>query len=200
MNINFVGFQNFPKRYQTRIRKIAYQWLSDHLEVIEEYDRNRVLNELNKFKIEVMPTTFKSKLYPDRWHRTDMNTSDMIPWEIMGQYQLQLFLIDRKDDLFLASNIMAMTHGLGHVLLYSYDKHRRFKLTVDDASGNKKGDEVNWFTAAVHNRTEAIDKVVQKAGEPDLENQIYYLQTYRNWDTIWRKQMYRTYDFRDDLD
>ena len=199
MQINFIGFKNFPKRYQTRIRKIAYQWIVDHVETIEPYDQRRVLSELNKFKIDVMPTDFKADLYPDKWHRTDMETSDMIPWEVVGYYQIQLFLIDRKSDMFLVSNLMAMTHGLGHALLFSYDKNRRVKLRFDDASGNKKGDELNWFSAAVHNRTEAIEKVVQKANEPDLENQIYYLQTYRNWDNLWRKQQYRVYDFRDDL-
>ena len=93
-----------------------------------------------------------------------------------------------------------MSHGLGNVLLYSDDHTRRTQLTVDDASGNKKGKILAWHTAAVHNRTEAIEKSVQKFNDKEIDNQIYYLQTWRRFGWKWRKVMYRMYDFRDDLD
>ena len=134
------------------------------------------------------------------WRTGDTgNLSDLIPHEKVGQFVIDLFILDNNDDMRFASNLIMMSHGLGHVLLYSYDHTRRTQLTVDDASGNRKGKVLAWHTAAVHNRTEAIDKSVQKLNDKEIDNQIYYLQTWRRFGLKWRKVIYRMYDFRDDL-
>jgi hypothetical protein len=125
--------------------------------------------------------------------------SDLIPHEKVGQFVIDLFILDNKDDLRMASNLIMMSHGLGHVLLYSYDHTRRTKLNVNDASGNLKGKVLAWHTAAVHNRTEKMEKTVQRLTDKEIDNQIYYLHTWRRFGFRWRKVIYRMYDFRDDL-
>ncbi len=200
MKFSFVGFENIGFMKKRRLRKIALKWMSDQIVDLNEFDTDRVLNELRKFTIEVFPTSFKAKLYADLFNRSGTKTSDMIPWEVMGMYQLQLFIIDDKSEFMYSSAIMTLTHGLGHVLLWCFDRNRTWQLKVDDASGNKKGDHVSWHVAAVHNRTEAIEKTVQKTSDTEIENQIYYLQTFREFfPRIWRKVSYRVWDFRDDL-
>ena len=134
------------------------------------------------------------------WRSSDTgNLSDLIPHEIVGLNKIDLFVLDDKSDMMMASNIIMMSHGLGHALLYSYDPRRRIELKYDDATGNKKGTILNWHTAAVHNRTEAISKTVQRINDPEIDNQIYYMETYKPINKLWKKVIYRMYDFRDDL-
>ena len=56
-----------------------------------------------------------------------------------------------------------------------------------------------WHTAAVHNRTEKMDKTVQRLNDENIDNEIYYLRTWRFIRLRWRRVLYRMYDFRDDL-
>lgn len=198
MQFNFLGFKNIGYLKKRRLRKIALQWLSDQLEVIDETDHDRVLNQLKRFTVTIMPTSMAGKLYADKFNRSGTKTSDRIPHEVMGQYELQLFILDEKSEFIFETGIMTLTHGLGHVLLWCFDPHRRYELTVDDASGNKKGDLMSWHVVAVHNRTEAIEKTVQKTADNEIDNEIYYLQTYR-FVSRWRSKSYRVWDFRDDL-
>lgn len=201
MKINFYNFKNLGYINQRRLRKIALKWLSDQLEVIPKTDQQRVLRELKKFTVNIMPTTSKNIMYPDKFRSENTgNLSDKIPWEVMGMYELQLFIIDDKKEINFLSGIMTMTHGLGHVLLWCFDSKRRVELRYDDASGNKKGDVLSWHVAAVHSRTEAIEKTVQKTKDVELDNEIYYLDTYREIQPkFWKKVQYRVWDFRDDL-
>ena len=200
MKINYFGFKELGSTKRFALSRIAHKWMSDHLEAVPKADINRVLRELNKFTINVMPTKVKSIMYPDKFRSRDTGTlSDMIPWEVMGMHELQLFIVDSKKDNIFASGVMTMTHGLGHVLLWCFDSKRRVELKYDDASGNKKGDVLSWHVAAVHNRTEAIEKTVQKLNDKELDNQIYYLQTYRPVLKAWKPETYRVWDFRDDL-
>lgn len=200
MRIEFGLFNNMGWRYQVRLRKIIFQWLADHLSELDDFNRERVIVNLNKYRIRVFPSTFYKTLYGNTDFRT-RNTgslSDMIPHEVVGYFQMDLFLVDSKNDLMFASNLMALSHGLGHILLFCFDRTRRYKLKVNDASGNKKGTELNWHTAAVHNRTEAITKTVDIVNNLKFENQIYYLKTYRLFNR-WKPIKYRMFDFRDDI-
>ena len=182
-----------------RIRKIAYQWTADHLTEMNELDAQRTLKELNKFRIDVFPTTSKAKRYPDKFRTRDTgNLSDMIPWEVVGQYKIELYIIDSMNDMHLNSGIMALTHGLGHALFYGFDRNRRMKYTVFDDSGHKPGEIGNWHTVGIHNKTSAINKVVQHSSDPEVYNHIYYLETYRYFNK-WKPVKYRVYDFRDDI-
>ena len=201
MHFEFVGFQNWSWQRKRRLNKIALKWWSDHLESINEVDKPRVLTNLKKFKVYCLPTTRIEAIYPAEWTTRQLaKMSDMIPWEVVGEYEIHLFMVDSDNDFIFEQNVITMTHGLGHALLYCYDNQRRVELTVDDASGNKKGDELKWFVAAVHNRTSAIEKVVQRPSDDEKSNQIYYLQTYREFfPRIWRKVAYRVWDFRDDV-
>jgi len=202
MDISFHGFENIGWIEKRRYRKIMYQWISDHVSHIEnETTKDYTLSRIKKFKVRFFPTTMYSKMYGSyNWRSGDTgNLSDLIPHEKVGQFVIDLFILDNKDDMRFASNLIMMSHGLGHVLLYSYDSSRRIQLNVDDASGNKKGSVLAWHTAAVHNRTEAIDKSVQRIGDDEIDNQIYYLHTYRYLRKAWKKTLYRMYDFRDDL-
>ena len=204
MDITFWGFKNIRWIEKRRYTKILYKWLEDHVGHIEnEVTREYTLSRIKQFKIRFFPTTMYKKMYGEyNWRTGDTgNLSDLIPHEKVGQFVIDLFILDNKDDMRFASNLIMMSHGLGHVLLYSYDHTKRIQLTVDDASGNKKGKILAWHTAAVHNRTEAIDKSVQKLNDREIDNQIYYLQTWRfiRSKLSWRKVMYRMYDFRDDL-
>lgn len=201
MRIEFNDFKNYGWMRKRRLRKIIYQWLADHfVEIKQERNVEMALTNLNKYRLRIFPSTSYKKLYGNADFRT-RNTgalSDMIPHEVVGWYQMDLFLVDKVNDLMWASNLMALTHGLGHVLLFCLDRTRRVKLTVDDASGNKKGTELNWYTSAVHNRTEAITKTVDNINDPKMENEIYYLKTYRMF-SRWMPVKYRAYDFRDDI-
>ena len=203
MDISFHGFDVIGWYEKRRYVKIMYKWLEDHINAIdEEVTRDYTLNRVMKFKVRFFPTTMYKKMYGEyNWRTGDTGAlSDLIPHEKVGQFVIDLFILDVKDDMRFASNIIMMSHGLGHVLLYSYDHTRRTQLTVDDASGNKKGKVLAWHTAAVHNRTEIMEKTVQKLSDKEIDNQIYYLQTWRRFGGKWRKVMYRMYDFRDDLD
>lgn len=203
MDISFHGFETIGWYEKRRYVKIMYKWLEDHISSIDnEQTRSYTLNRVKKFRVRFFPTTMYKKMYGEyNWRTGDTgDLSDQIPHEKVGQFVIDLFILDVKDDMRFASNIIMMSHGLGHVLLYSYDHTRRTQLTVDDASGNKKGKILAWHTAAVHNRTEAIEKSVQKLNDKEIDNQIYYLQTWRRFGWKWRKVMYRMYDFRDDLD
>lgn len=202
MDIQFIGFENISWLEKRRYNKIMYQWLSDHISHIEnEVTREYTLNRVNKFKVRFFPTTMYKKMYGEyNWRSGDTGAlSDFIPHEKVGQFEIDLFILDQKDDMRFASNLIMMSHGLGHVLLYSYDSQRRTTLTVNDASGNRKGKVMAWHTAAVHNRTEKMDKTVQRLNDDDIENEIYYLRTYRQLRGFWKKVLYRMYDFRDDL-
>jgi len=202
MDIKFYGFKNIGWIERRRMTKILYTWLEDHISHIEnEVTREYTMNRVKQFKVRFFPTTEYAKRYGEyNWRSGDTgNLSDFIPHEKVGQFEIELFILDNKDDMRFASNLIMMSHGLGHVLLYSYDHTRRVELTVDDASGNKKGKIMNWHTAAVHNRTELPDKTVQRLQDPDIDNQIYYLRTYRYLRSAWKKTLYRMYDFRDDL-
>ena len=201
MKIEFNDFQNYGWLQKRRLRKIIYQWLADHfVEIRQARNQTLALDNINKYRLRIFPSTSYKKLYGNADFRT-RNTgalSDMIPHEVVGYFQMDLFLVDIKNDLMFASDLMALTHGLGHVFLFCLDRTRRIKLTVDDASGNKKGTELNWYTAAVHNRTEAITKTVDNIDKPKMENEIYYLRTYRMFNR-WMPVKYRVYDFRDDI-
>lgn len=201
MKIEFNDFKNYGWLEKRRFRKIIYTWLADHIvEISDKTIVNRTMNNVNRFRIRIFPSTSYSKLYGKTDFRT-RNTgalSDMIPHEVVGFFQMDLFLVDMKNDLMFASNVMALTHGLGHVLLFSFDRTARFKLTVDDASGNKKGTELAWHTAAVHNKTEAITKTIDNVDKPKTLNELYYLRTYRLLGK-WMPIKYRAYDFRDDI-
>ena len=202
MKINFYGFKNIGWIEKRRITKILYRWVEDHLNAIDnEITRDYTESRLKRFDIRFFPTTeYTKRRGTYNWRSGDTgNLSDQIPHEIVGQFQIELYILDNKDDMRFASNLIMMSHGLGHALLYSYDSSRRTKLTVDDASGNKKGKEMAWHTAAVHNRTETMDKSVQRLEDDEIDNQIYYLRTYRYLRSAWRKTLYRMYDFRDDL-
>lgn len=200
MRIEFNDFKKYGWLEKRRLRKIIYQWLTDHfIEITQKRNVEMTLSNINKYRLRIFPSTSYKKLYGNADFRT-RNTgalSDMIPHEVVGYYQMDLFLVDMKNDLMFASNLMALTHGLGHVFLFCLDRTRRVKLDVNDASGNKKGTELNWYTAAVHNRTEAITKTVAKV-DIEQENQIYYLTTYRFFNR-WMPVIYRVYDFRDDI-
>ena len=202
MDIKFTGFENIGWYERMRYTKIMYKWLEDHISHIEnESTREYTLARVHKFKVRFFPTTMYSKMYGEyNWRTGDTgNLSDLIPHEKVGQFEIDLFILDNKDDMRMASNLIMMSHGLGHVLLYSYDHTRRALLTVNDTSGNLKGKTLAWHTAAVHNRTESMDKTVQRLSDKEIDNQIYYLQTWRKFGLIWRRVMYRMYDFRDDL-
>ena len=202
MDISFNGFKNIGWIEKRRLTKILYQWLGDHISTIDnEITRIYTANRVDQFRVRFFPTTEYSKMYGAyNWRSGDTgNLSDLIPHEVVGQFVIDLFILDEKDDMRFASNLIMMSHGLGHVLLYSYDSGRRTTLTVDDASGNKKGTSLQWHTAAVHNRTEAIEKSVQRIGDDEIDNQIYYLKTYRFLRSAWKRTLYRMYDFRDDL-
>ena len=158
------------------------------------------LNPINNTLSALPPTSAVEALYPDRWLSRKLgNLSNDIPWEVVGQYEVQLFIHDSENNMMFETSVITMTHGLGHALLYCYDKHRRYKLTIDDLSGNRKGDEINWFVAAVHNRTNR-SAIIQRPSDAEIDNTIYYLQTYREFfPRIWKKVKYRVFDFRDDL-
>ena len=202
MDITFHGFENIGWFERRRYVKIMYKWLEDHIGSIEnDTTRTYTLNRANKFTVRFFPTTMYKKMYGEyNWRTGDTGAlSDHIPHEKVGQFVIDLFILDNKDDMRMASNLIMMSHGLGHVLLYSYDHTRRTTLNVNDASGNLKGKILAWHTAAVHNRTEAIEKTVQRLNDKEIDNQIYYLQTWRRFGLRWRKVIYRMYDFRDDL-
>ena len=202
MDIKFNGFENIGLYERMRYTKILYKWMEDHISHIEnEATREYTLSRMQRFRVRFFPTTMYSKMYGEyNWRTGDTgNLSDLIPHEKVGQFEIDLFILDNKDDMRMASNLIMMSHGLGHVLLYSYDHTRRALLTVNDASGNRKGKTLAWHTAAVHNRTEAMEKTVQRLSDKELDNQIYYLQTWRRFGFKWSKVMYRMYDFRDDL-
>lgn len=202
MKVQFIGFNNTGWLEQRRYRKLMFRWLEEHIKILDEVTQDRVLNELNKFTVRVFPSTQYKYIYGNaRDFISDKETSlsDRIPHEVMGQYKLDVFMLDDKGDMQFASNLIMLSHGLGHCLLYSYDRKRRIELKQRDASGNPKGMILNWFTAAVHNRTEKMDKTVQRLNDPDIENEIMYLTTYRFKNGFWRKTYYRTYDFRDDF-
>ena len=202
MDIKFTGFENIGWYERMRYTKILYKWLEDHISHIEnESTREYTLARVMKFKVRFFPTTMYSKMYGEyNWRTGDTgNLSYLIPHERVGQFEIDLFILDNKDDMRMASNLIMMSHGLGHVLLYSYDHTRRALLTVNDASGNLKGKTLAWHTAAVHNRTESMDKTVQRLTDKEKDNQIYYLRTWRRFKLVWRRVMYRMYDFRDDL-
>lgn len=199
MQIRFVGFKKFGWLEKRRLRKIALQWLADHLiEIGIPSEQEATLSRLRKFKINVFPTTYKSLRYPQQFTTLKVGLSDMIPWEVVGLYSMDLFIIDDKSDMMFASALMALTHGLAHALLYSLDPLARDKYTIFDGSGHKPGDIGNWSTVAVHNKTSAIDKVVQHIKGDEILNHIYYLQTYRYFGR-WKKVIYRVYDFRDEV-
>jgi len=202
MDVKFYGFKNTGWLEQRRYRKIMNQWLSDHISEIEnDVTREYTLSRVNRFRVRFFPTTMYSKIYGEyNWRSGDTGKlSDNIPHEKVGQFVIDLFILDTKGDMQFASNLIMMSHGLGHVLLYSYDSSRRIELKVDDASGNKKGKVLAWHTAAVHNRTEKMEKTVQRLSDPDIDNEIYYLRTWRFIKLRWKKILYRMYDFRDDL-
>ena len=202
MSISFIGFKNVGWLEKRRYRKIIYKWLADHIEHIEnDITKEYTLGRFNRFRIRFFPTTLYDKMFGTyNWRTGDTGTlSDLIPHEIVGMFQIDLFILDNKDDMRWASNLIMISHGLGHVLLYSYDPSKRIKLEVDDASGNKKGDTLAWHTAAVHNRTEKMDKTVDRLNDDTIENDIYYLRTWRFLKYRWKRVLYRMYDFRDDL-
>lgn len=202
MDIKFHGFETIGWIEKRRYVKIMYKWLEDHIGSIEnEATREYTLSRAMKFKVRFFPTTMYKKMYGEyNWRTGDTGTlSDLIPHEKVGQFVIDLFILDNKDDMRFASNVIMMSHGFGHVLLYSYDHTRRDQLTINDASGNLKGKVLAWHTAAVHNRTESMDKTVQRLTDKEIDNQIYYLQTWRRFGLKWRRVMYRMYDFRDDL-
>jgi len=202
MDIKFIGFKTIGWLEQRRYRKILYQWMADHVSHIQnEVTSEYTLSRMKRFKVRFFPTTSYSKMYGDyNWRSGDTgNLSDLIPHEKVGQFEIDLFILDTKGNMQFASNLIMMSHGFGHVLLYSYDSSKRITLKVDDASGNKKGTILAWHTAAVHNRTEKMDKTVQRLRDPNIENEIYYLHTWRFIKFMWRKVLYRMYDFRDDL-
>lgn len=202
MDIKFNKFKNVGWLEKRRLTKILYKWLEDHISEIEnEVTREFTLSRVNRFRIRFFPTTEYNKMYGTyNWRSGDTgNLSDLIPHEKVGQFEIDLFILDNKDDMRFASNLIMMSHGFGHVLLYSYDSSRRVELKVDDVSGNKKGKIMAWHTAAVHNRTEKIDKTVARLENNDIDNDIYYLRTYRQLTGFWKKTLYRMYDFRDDL-
>lgn len=114
---------------------------------------------------------------------TRINTE--IPHEVVGKEEMHLFLVDNKSDLYTPSNIMALTHGMGHVMLKAYDPERMGTLIVNDLSGNKAGKTMKWYVTAVHNRT-------------NTKGNTYLLRTYR-WFGRWKKQEYWAFDFRRDL-
>lgn len=204
MRIEFIGFQNTGWLEQRRYRKIALKWIDDQLKALPEVYRLVTLRNIEKFRLRFFPTTLYKTMYGEYKYLTNpleagTSISDNIPHEKMGQFELDLFILDSKGDLQFASNVIMMSHGLGHVVLYSYDPSRRIELRVRDLSGNKRGTIMNWSTAAVHNRTNAIEQSVQRINDPEIENEIYYMETWRMIGKFWKKTYYRMFDFRDDL-
>lgn len=204
MDVQFFGFKNTGWLEQRRYRKIMNRWLEDQLKAVPVNDLQRTLNNIKKFKFRFFPTTMYKTMYGEYRYLSNpleagTSISDNIPHEKMGQFTLDLFILDNKGDMQFASNVIMMSHGLGHVLLYSYDSKRRIELKVTDDSGNKAGTILNWHTAAVHNRTSAIEKSVQRINDPEIDNQIYYTHTWKFQNGVWRRVYYRMYDFRDDF-
>lgn len=200
MRIRFIGFKNIGWLEKRRLRKITFQWLSDHIiEINIKSEREATLSRLSRYTINVFPTTYKRLRYPNYGVTNKIgNMSSMIPWEYVGINAIDLFIIDDKSDMMFASTLMALSHGLAHALLYSLDPTARAKYEVFDDSGHKPGDIGNWSTVGVHNKTSAIDKIVQHTGSKEIPNHIYYLQTYRYMGR-WKPVKYRMYDFRDDV-
>lgn len=204
MKIEFHGFITFGLLEQRKYRQLIYKWLDDQIKAVPDNDKKRVISNIDKFKVRFFPTTLYKEMYGEyKYLSADLakgtTLSDMIPHERVGQFEIDLFILDAVDDMRMASNLIMMSHGFGHVLLYSYDSTRRIELRYDDDSGNKKGKVLAWHTAAVHNRTSAIEKTVQRIGDPDIENQIYYMETWMPTKNIWKKTIFRMYDFRDDF-
>lgn len=205
MDIQFYGFESIGWLEKRRYKKIMYRWIEDHVSSIQdEVQRDFTLNRIKKFKVRFFPTTLYKTMYGEyKGLSADLATgtslSDYIPHEVVGQFVIDLFILDNFDDLRFASNLIMMSHGLGHVLLYSYDPTRRSVLKYDDDSGNKAGKVMAWHTAAVHSRTSSPEKTVQRLNDREIDNQIYYLHTYEYGFLGWKKVMYRLYDFRDDL-
>ena len=203
MKIEFHDFITVGYLEKRKYRQLIYKWLEDQLLVLDFTTRNRVINNINKFRVRFFPTTSYKTMYGEYKYmsgeRVGTSLSDMIPHERVGQYEIDLFVLDANDEMRMASNLIMMSHGFGHVLLYSLDPTRRIELKYDDASGNKKGKIMAWHTAAVHNRTESIEKTVQRINDIEIDNQIYYLETYMPFKNLWRKTLFRMYDFRDDI-
>ena len=204
MKIEFHGFITFGLLEQRKYRQLIYKWLEDQIVAVPDNDKKRTLSNIEKFRVRFFPTTMYKTMYGEYKYLSDKlavgtSLSDMIPHEKVGQFEIDLFILDAKDDMRMASNLIMMSHGFGHVLLYSYDPTRRVELKYDDSGGKKKGKILAWHTAAVHNRTSAIEKTVQRIGDTDIENQIYYLETWMPTKNIWRKTIFRMYDFRDDF-
>ena len=120
MDIKFTGFKNIGLYERMRYTKIMYKWLEDHISHIEnESTREYTLARVMKFRVRFFPTTMYSKMYGEyNWRTGDTGSlSDLIPHEKVGQFEIDLFILDNKDDMRMASNLAMMSHGLGHVLL-----------------------------------------------------------------------------------
>jgi len=166
-------------------------FIYDHLDgITNDFVRERIEKNINKFRVYVYPTTaYNSILNGIDWRSANTgNLSDMIPHEIVGFEEIKIFLIDTPKDVDRRSNIMAITHGFGHVMLFSKDRFKREPLVIDDLSGNKKGTKLNWYTSRVHNRT--------ISGSPMFKT---YLLTVYELFGKWKPNKYYVFDFRDDM-
>jgi len=200
MKIEWYGFDNIGWLTKRRYNKILLQHISDHIQIIDERQIPFVLDRLFNFTIRIFPTEMYKEIYGKQDFRTrDTGTlSENIPHEVVGWYRMDLFIIDSVNDLVMASNLMALSHGLGHVELFCFDPTARIAYKVPDLSGHKVGDMGNWSTVAVHNRTNEITQIIQREHDNEIQNQIYYLITYRFFGR-WKPVKYRVFDFRDDL-
>lgn len=176
--------------------QIIYQHVIDHLQVVTDPEaRDRLLTETMNDQIHIWPTTelpnwlasrnLTSWGYSSNPFPKGTKINYMIPHEMVGKEEMHLFIVDINNTAYDPSNIMALTHGLGHVMLKAIAPFREGNLLVNDLSGNKAGIKGKWFMTAVHNRT-------------NTKGNTYLLKIYRLFKK-WMPKEYYAFDFRKDL-
>jgi len=71
---------------------------------------------------------------------------------VTGFQTIKLYVIDTDNGMVFLQNFMMISHELCHMMLIVDGRNDRVRLRNDDWSGNKKGTELNFSTAEVHDR------------------------------------------------
>lgn len=144
-------------------RTMIYKFLQEHVDSIPNMiERERVTRIVNEGNIFIYPTTMIEENMSKKGTSISQYVTSFIPGtkinlmianEITSPGLIEAYVVDLPKDINRASNIVMISHGLGHLLLNAKDPNRYDNLKVPDLSGHPIGWRGKWHTVAVHNVT-----------------------------------------------
>ncbi len=123
MKINFIDCINIDKRlYKKCIHKIFATW---------SYRRDsEIRRHFNLWTVNIYPVGHLRDKETFWGHTDELNTNILIPHGNTGMYEINLFINDIKNPMYVLSNMRMASHEIAHAVMMTYYGFNNQTMTV----------------------------------------------------------------------